>query len=286
MPQEFISEYGLDPGDYIRQLAEAFRDRCPEFTEQTVEEVIFVDEGPIDYLVWFALEDYEHHTFFYHDDDPNPHVLQRFIAFSPSEGEMPKFKTLLRKQYATYRELEIARLLELPDVYKPQIGQRPRAQFGVCHEPGDDRIVSGISGTPRVMEDEIFEDIDKIVPDKNLEKFVSRTVRSVNSRIEEDADRHTITEDVRGRLDRDSDFRRETTKALPKGIHPNYTDAPAELWQKPASKVEYMDGSQGFLQIWIPVDEDEVTLVSATAGDYDREEIVDAIREEFETTVE
>lgn len=44
-----------------------------------------------------------------------------------------------------------------------------------------------------------------------------------------------------------------------------------------------MDGSQGFLQIWIPVDEDEITLVSATAGDYDRETIVDAIREEFET---
>lgn len=46
-----------------------------------------------------------------------------------------------------------------------------------------------------------------------------------------------------------------------------------------------MDGSQGFLQIWIPVDEDEITLVRATAGDYNREAIIDAIREEIETGV-
>lgn len=283
MPREFISEYGLDPGDYVQHLVDTFCERCPKFSEQPVEEAIFVDDGPIDYLVWFALEDYETHTFFYHDDAPNQEVLQRFIFLSPSREEMSKFKLLLRKQYGVYRELEIARLLELPDIYQPQLGERPRANFGVCHEPGDDRIVSGISGTPRIREQEIFEDVDKIVPDKTLEKFISRTVRTVNTRIEEDADRHTITADIRERLETDPNFRQETTKPLPKGIHPKYTDEPAELWQKPASKVDYMDGSQGFLQIWVPVNEDDIALVSATAGDYDREAIVDAIREEFQT---
>lgn len=285
MSRKFISEYGLDPGDYIQQLIDEFRERCHRFSERPVEEAIFVDEGPVDYLVWFALDEYEQHTFFYYDPDPNPHVLQRFIAFSPNEEQMPKLKTLLRKQYGTYRELEIARLLELPDIYQPQLGNRPRANLGICHEPGNDRIVSGISGTPRIREDEILEDTDKIVPEKNLEKFVSRTVRTVNSQIEDEADRHTITADVHEQLDRDPNFRHETTKPLPKGIHPKYTDTPAELWQKPASKVEYMDGSQGFLQIWIPVDEEGITLVSATAGDYDRDEIVDAIREEFEAAI-
>lgn len=104
-------------------------------------------------------------------------------------------------------------------------------------------------------------------------------------RIEKDADRHTITADIREQLETDPDFRQETTNPLPKGIHPKYTGEPAELWQKPASKVGYMDGSQGFLQIWIPVDEDDITLVSATAGDYDREAIVDTIREEFQSTI-
>lgn len=122
-----------------------------------------VDDGMINTLVWFALEDYETHTFSYHDDPPNQEMLQRFIFRSPSRKEMSKFNFRLRKQYGVYRELEIARLLELPDIYQPQMGERPRANFGVCHQPGDDRIVSGISGTPRIREQEIFEDVDKIV---------------------------------------------------------------------------------------------------------------------------
>lgn len=282
MPREFISEYGLDPGDYVEQLADQFCRRCSKVSERPIDEAIFVDDGPVDYLVWFALDGYQNHTFFYNDEDPNQEALHRFIALSPSSEEMPQFKALLQKQYGTYRELDIARLLEIPDTYLPQF-ERPRANIGICHEPGEDQIVSGISGTPRRREPEIVDDVDKIVPDKNLEKFVSRTVRAVNAKIEEDADRHTIDADIRDRLNRDPDFRHETTKPLPKGIHPNYTETEAELWQKPASRVEYMDGSQGFLQIWIPVEEEEVTLVSATAGEYDREAIVDAIREEFET---
>lgn len=45
MPREFISEYGLDPGDYIQRLVNQFCECCPKFSEQTVEEAIFVDGG-------------------------------------------------------------------------------------------------------------------------------------------------------------------------------------------------------------------------------------------------
>lgn len=285
MSGEFISEYGLDPEEHIQRLVDQFCERCSKFSERTVDEAIFVDGGPIDYLMWFALDDYETHTFFYHDDAPDQDVLQRFVFLSPSREEMPKFKLLLQKRYCVYRELEIARLLKLPDIYQPQVGERPRAHFGFCHEPGDDQIVTGMSGTPRIREQEIFENVDKIVPEKTLETFISKSVRTVNTQIEADADRHTINGDIRDRLTNDPDFNQETTKPLPKGVHPKYTGTDVELWQKPASKVAYMDGSQGFLQMWIPVDEDEITLVTATAGDYDRDAIVDAIREEFETAV-
>lgn len=183
-----------------------------------------------------------------------------------------------------YRELEIATLLELPDTYLPQIGKRPRANLSICHNPGGDRIVLGVSGTPRPREPDIFEHIDKIVPDRTFEKFVTHAIQTVNTRIEEEADRHTIAADISGLLKQDEDFRHETTTSLPKGIHPKYTDTEAELWQKPASRVEYMSGSQGFLQIWLPSTEEECTLINATAGEYDRETIVDAIREEFEST--
>lgn len=284
MAREFISEYGLDPQDYIHRLVDHCLDRCPNFTEQTVEEAIFVDDGPIEHLAWFALDGYESHTFIYHDDDPNQDIMHRLVMLSPKEHEMRAFKALLRKHYGVYRELEIATLLELPDTYLPQIGERPRANFGICYNPEDDRIILGISGTPRLREPDIFEDIDKLVPDRTFEKFVTHTIQTINTRIEEEADRHMISADVSGLLEQDEDFRYETTKPLPKGIHPKYTDTKAELWQKPASRVVCMDGSQGFLQIWLPTADEECALISATAGEYDREMIVDPIREEFEAT--
>lgn len=49
-------------------LVDEFIDRYPEMELQTPEEAIFVDDGPVDYLTWIALEDYDTHLFFYHDE--------------------------------------------------------------------------------------------------------------------------------------------------------------------------------------------------------------------------
>jgi len=273
MPQEFVSAYGLEPEDYIDKLVDHFCARCPELTEVSIDEVIFVDDGPIDYLAWIAADDYDTHTFFFHDEDPNESFLQQFMALSPGAHEMDSFKSTLREL-----ETETARLLELPDSYMPQLGERPRATIGFCHEPEEDQIVSGVNALPVRQRPDILDDVAKIVPDDDIESFIEKTVWEVNRKIEEDADRHTITTDIREELKADPDFRQETTKPLPKGIHPKYTNDESVLWQKPASTVDFMEGSQGFLQIWIPVDEEDVTFVEATAGDYDREEMVDAIR--------
>lgn len=285
MAREFISEYALDPEEYIHRFVDLCCDRCPKFSEQTVEEVIFVDDGPVEYLVWFALDDYETHTFFYHDPNPHQEFLQWLISFSPHEQEISAFTAFLREHYNIYRSFEHAALLELTDTYLPQVGQRPRANLGICHNPGDDRIISGISGTPRLREADIFEDADKIVPDKSLEKFVSKTFWTLNRQIEEDADRHMIEGNLRNVLEEDPAFRHETTKPLPSGVHPTYTNTEAELWQKPASQVDAMDGAQGFLQIWLPTTEDACALLNVTAGDYDRASIVDTLREKLEETV-
>lgn len=85
MAREFISEYALNPGEYIHRFGDICCDRCPKFSEQTIEEAIFVDEELVDYLVWFALDDYEIHTFFYHDSDPHQAFLQRLVSLSPRE---------------------------------------------------------------------------------------------------------------------------------------------------------------------------------------------------------
>lgn len=96
------------------------------------------------------------HTFFFQDDNPSQETLQRFTYLSPSAQAMPKFEVLLQKQYGVYRELKIARLLELPDIYQPQLGERPRANLCLCHEPINDRIVTGMSGTPQLRSQEIY----------------------------------------------------------------------------------------------------------------------------------
>lgn len=281
MAQEFISEYGLDPAEYVERLGALFCERCSRLSETPIEEAIFVDDGPVDYLVWFVLEDYEHHTFFYHDDDPDRQAMQRLILLSPAEHEMPEFRQLLKTNFGIYRELDVARLYELPDTYMPQLGERPRMNLGICHEPSEDRVVSGLSAIPRRKEQEIFDDVDKLVPDSDVETFISRTVQTLHSRVEENARRHELPWEAARTLIADPDCRRETTKPVPDGIHPKYAGEEAELWQIPASRMEVMDGSQGFLQLWVPVDEAEVALVNATAGKYDEETIIEAVAEEF-----
>lgn len=87
--------------------------------------------------------------------------------------------------------------------------------------------------------------MNRIVPDRGIEKFLSRVIWTVNEQVEADAERHTVRADIRDHLERDPTCRHETTKPLPADIHPNYTGAEPELWQKPASKVDFMDGSQG-----------------------------------------
>lgn len=283
MPREFVSEYGIDPEKYVQRLVDEYRERCPQFGERDVEEVILVDDGPVDHLVWIAFEGYEEHTFFYHDDDPEYETVQQLIHYSPDAEEMQKFKLYLYKKYETYEELDLARVLEIRDTYKPQFRGGPRAYLTLVYEPSADHVVSGISASPRPAEEEIFEDVGKIVPDRDIEKFIEQTVLAVNSRIRENSDRHLVAGDIRDQLEADPDFRLETTKPLPEGIHPKFRGDDAELWQKAASKVEYVDGSQGFLQIWLPVEESETALVDATAGHYDQDAVVDEIRTRFES---
>lgn len=285
MDREFISEYGLEPTEYVRRLSETFRDRLPEMESQSVEGAFFVDDGPVEYLVWTVLEGYENHVFFYLDDSPDEKFVRQLLLASPTEAEMTVFDAFLRSHFETYAEIDTIAVLEIRDTYLPQFGERPRAILGICYNPVDDRIITGVSGIPRTREQEIFDDMNKLVPDRSFEKFITKTVQMLHDEIEVEADRHTIDADLCGVLESDEDFTFETTKDLPSGIHPRYTDEPAELWQKPASRVDYVEGAQGFLQIWIPVGEEDITLIDVTAGEYDRDEVVDAVREEFEVVL-
>jgi hypothetical protein len=67
-----------------------------------VDEVIFVTDGPVDHLAWVAYDDYDRHTIFYLDDDPNEQEIQRYIGWTPSRQEMPKLKAYLASTYEVF----------------------------------------------------------------------------------------------------------------------------------------------------------------------------------------
>lgn len=281
MPQELTTEYDVDLREYIDRIEPIIRDRHPPAEPRAVAEVLFADDGPVDYLIWMALEGYEDHTLFYYDADPDARTLRRLLAMDPTEAEMPKLRAFLRHQYDTFEVIETARLFEIPDTYLPQFSPAPRANIGFFYSPVDDVIAAGISTTPISKQAEILEDVDKLLPDSDIEQFVTNVIRTLYNEIEADIERHVIEGDVRPQLEADPDFRQETVTALPEDIHPEYEGDDAELWQKPASKVDFLAGAQGFLQVWLPTAAEDLALVTVTSGAYDEEAVVERTREQL-----
>ena len=99
--------------------------------------------------------------------------------------------------------------------------------------------------------------------------------------IEAEIERHLLRADVRSDLEADASFQFETVTSVPEDIHPEYGGQEAKLWQKPVSRVSYLDGAQGFLQVWLPDETDELALVTVTAWEYDAEKVVERTRNEL-----
>ena len=286
MPTELSSKYEIDPEEYLDRIEELIMEHHPPTKARPVEEVLLADEGPIHYLVWFALEDYEDHTFFYYDDSPDPKLLRQLLSLMPTEDEMPKFRAFLQSQYETFEVVESARLFEIPDTYLPQFTPRPRANIGFFYSPLDDAIASGVNGVPRTKEEQILKDVEKLLPSKSVERFVTELVQELYDEIEREIERHVVDANVRPVLESDPDFRYETTTTIPTELHPDYSEMDGELWQKPISKVPYIDGAQGFLQVWLPNDTEDLALVILTSGEYAEDEVIEQARDQLQKSIE
>lgn len=283
MLENIPEEYEIDPGTDIERLAEIFVEKYPAADRHTVEEAIYVDEGPVNHLVWLALDDYSRHEFFYYDTDPDDDVLRRLLSMSPNEKEMKLLRAYLSKRYAVLEPVHHAAFLSVPDKYLP--GREPRANVTFYKNPVGEQIDVGINATPLSEEKEILEDIDQIVPASDLESFARNVVIAFYDEIEETARDHVIQGDVRRMLDEDTAFRYQTTKPLPDGIHPAYTGDKAELWQKPVSREPAIDGSQGFVQVWVP-DDESAGFVFVTDGEYDQQQAIADVRESLESKLD
>lgn len=276
-------EYEIDPGTDIDRLAEIFVEQYPDAIRHSIDEVLFANEGPVQYLTWVAFDGYERHEFFYNDTSPDEKTLRRLLTWTPAEDEMDMLKAFLVTKFDVVKPIQYAALLEIPDTYSP--GSEPGANLLFYEDPTQGTINVGINATPASHEKEIVEHVDKLVPASDLETFAKNIIRSFYTEIEDTAERHLVEGNIRGFLEANPDFRQQTTKSLPRGIYPPHTGEPAELWQKPVSKEPAIEGSQGFIQIWVPEEDDKTGFVTLTSGDYHPQQAVDAVRSELESEI-
>lgn len=284
MLENIPDEYEIDPGTDIDRLAELVVEQYPDAVVHEIDEAIFVDDGPIDYLAWIALDGYNRHEFFYYDTEPDSETLQRLLSWSPDEERMRLLKAYFVANFDIVESIANAAVVEIPDPYLP--GPKPRANIAFYMRKGEDEINIGMNAAPPRHHNDIIEDIDKIVPAKDLETFARNTVHAFYDELKTTAEQHLVEGDIDGFLEDNSDFRHQTTKPLPKNIYPTYTGQDADLWQKPVSKEAAIQGSQGFVQVWVPVDADDVGFVTVTSGEYDTEQALAAVRNNIEATLE
>lgn len=284
MLEDIPDEYEIDPGTDIDRLAEIFVEQYPDAVRHTVDEAIFADDGPVDYLTWVALDGYSRHEFFYYDSDPDSDVLRTLLSLSPNSDDMPTLQAYLNSGFDIVEPVEHAAVLAVPDPYLP--GSKPQANVAFYQNPTGEEINIGLNATPLQKEEEILEHVDRLVPAKNLETFTRNVVYSFYDELEETAQNHLIEGDVLTFLKDDPDFRYQTTKLLPDGVYPTYTGEAAQMWQKPVSKEPDIEGSQGFIRIWVPENETSVGFVDVTAGQYEIEQALNQIRDRVESALD
>lgn len=284
MTSELQLEFDVDPESHITQIADIICEQYPKANIRSVEEVIAADCGPVDYLSWLVLEGYEEHCFFYNDENPDQESLRWLFSISPTKSDLQTLKQILQQEYDDFATDDLGVLIEIPDTYLPR--KLPKVNLGIYYNPITDELNTGIIADPISQQEQILEDVNKLVPAKDIETFVMNAARTLRTRLNQRAERHSLEGNVDAILKSDPHFNRETISEIPERIHPGYVDIDAELWQKPISQVEFLDGSQGFVQVWVPVPEDEIVVISLTRGEFDKDIALDQIREKFTSRIE
>lgn len=277
-------EYEIDPGTDIDHLAELVVEQYSDAIIHDIEEAIFADEGPIEYLAWIALEGYTRHEFFYYDDDPETETLRRLMSWSPDADEMQLLKAYLLEEFDIVETIPHAALLEIPDPYLP--GKKPRANIAFYTRSDHGEVNIGLNATPPEHEGEIIDHIDRLVPASDLETFARNIVYTFYDELKTTAEDHLIEGEIAEYLNADPDFRHQTTKPLPARVYPPYTGEEMELWQKPISKEPAIEASQGFVQIWLPDADEQIGFVTLTSGEYAEKEALAAVQQNLQSKLD
>lgn len=161
--------------------------------------------------------------------------------------------------------------------YAPALGGQPTLVLQAYPNPASASL--SVGPTPKHTDDpdDLEACIAKGTPTASVEDYVDRLVHRVDAAVEEEL----LARRVVDRVDRSPletlGFRRQTAKPVPDSLHPEHAGKEGELWQMPASKADWVTGSNGFVRLWrlpdgtglvdpVGLDEADGDPVTATAS--------------------
>ena len=168
----------------------------------------------------------------------------------PNAGEVAEaFRSHLRTSYDRIRAVDGV-VFVLRCQYAPALGGQPTMILQAYANPASESLSVGY--TPRNTDDvrELEAGIAKNVPTATVEAYVDRLVYRIDAAMRDERVARRVVEDVERDALAALGFREQTTKPLPRSLHPERAGADAALWQAPASNVDWVPGSSGFVRVW------------------------------------
>lgn len=250
--------------------AVSFPDALPRYVDEFGERFEAEYDGPVDrYSVTAELAVGHGVTVLYaHVDERDEHVLLPFgdeesdpaevrrlqevirgFAGPSAEAVADAFRTHLRTSYDRIRPVD-GTVLFLRCQYAPALGGQPTLVLQAYANPVSESLSVGY--TPMHTDDtgDLEGCIAKNVPTKTVEAFVDRLVYRIDSAMYEERVAKRVVERVGRERLAALGFREQTSKPLPRSLHPEHGETEATLWQAPASSVEWVSGSSGFVRVW------------------------------------
>lgn len=240
---------------YVDEFADRFeRDYTGPSDQYRVTAQLALGHGLTVFYAHVKEED-EHFLLPFGDDESDPAEISRIenviTAFAgPNASDVAKvFRSHLQSTYDRVQTVE-GRVLFLPCQYAPATGGRPTMVLQAYANPASESL--SVGPTPRNTDavQDLESCIAKNVPKDTVEDYVDQLVYRIDTAIYEEQVEQNVVEGINRSTLEMLGFRHQTTKPVPEPLHPEYGDVEAELWQVPASKAAWADGSTGFVRVW------------------------------------
>lgn len=231
----------------------------------------------------------EHLLLRFGDEESDPAELRRLENVirgfdGPDPGAVAEaFRGHLQASYDRIHTVD-GSVLFLPCQYAPALGGQPTMVLQAYANPASESLSVGYTSKHTDDIEHLEGCISKNVPTTTVEDYVDRLLYRIDSAVYDERIARRVIEGIdRSRLEA-CGFRQQTTKSIPKSIHPEYGGTDGELWQVPASNAGWVEGSNGFVRVWrLP---DGTAIIDPVGLDGPHEEAVAETKDRLPTAIE